>query len=69
MPAVESQPHDTADFPLVAEMIEMALRVRSLEGLAEGVLPGVARMMQSDCALLYIADSRLEKRKLACWKS
>ena len=60
MSANESQPRPSVEQALgLMELIEMALIARGFEYLAERVLPGVSRMMQSELSLLYISDSRL----------
>ena len=59
MSATESSQPTAEEVLQLLEVMEMALTSRNLEGLAERVLPGVARMMQSPSALLYTADSRL----------
>ena len=43
----------------LVELAEEALRARSFEEFAEGVLPVVAGIKQSRSALLYVSDSRL----------
>jgi GAF domain-containing protein len=59
MAATESHPQPTTEqaWQLV-ELVEMALKTRSLEDLAERILPGVATMIQSSLVLLVV-DPRL----------
>jgi hypothetical protein len=59
MSATESPQPAAEEVLQLLEVMEMTLTTPNLEGLAERVLPGVARVMQSPSALLYTADSRL----------
>ncbi|MCP4536687.1 MAG: GAF domain-containing protein [Chloroflexi bacterium] len=43
------------------DLLDIALADQSLEELADGVLPGIARTMHADSVFLYMADSRLPK--------
>jgi putative methionine-R-sulfoxide reductase with GAF domain len=60
MAATKSQPQLATEEALrLVELTEKALVSGVLEEFVEGVLPDVARTMQSSSALVYIADSRL----------
>ncbi|RLG43677.1 MAG: hypothetical protein DRN92_09085 [Thermoproteota archaeon] len=59
MSASGSRPRPPAEEVLrLMELIERALAAQRLEELAERVLPGVAGLMRSGSALLYVGDSR-----------
>lgn len=60
MSSGERQQQTSADLALqLMELIERAVAVGSLEEFAQGLLPGIAKMMHSGSAFLYVVDSRL----------
>ena len=60
MSANECQHQFSAEFALqLMELVETAVAVDNLEEFAQRVLPGMAKMMNSSSALLYVVDSRL----------
>lgn len=61
MSAAESRPWPPVEeaLRLVVELARMSLMAENFEDLAERMLPGIAIVMQSRSALLYISDSRL----------
>ena len=60
MPVTKSRSQDPAEDALgLIELVREALGARSIEELADTLLPGIARVMKSDSTLLYLADERL----------
>jgi len=60
MSGVDPRPQPSAEEALrLVELTETALTAQSIEDFTTRVLPTVARITQSDSAVLYIADSRL----------
>jgi hypothetical protein len=65
MAATNPRPPDPAENALeLVELIGEALKARSIEDLADAILPGVARVMGSDATLLYLADEQLIKSRI-----
>ena len=64
MSAHQREPEPSIEGALqLAGLAETAVMARSLEELAEGVLPSVAKLIDSPWVLLYLSDSGLAQRR------